>query len=94
MNAQEKLIEYGNELKAKSNTALKDMTAQEIVGQAFVEGVCFYRTPASRTISEVKRSGKTITITETVIAKVNEIVDGKMTSRETREATEVMTIQL
>mgnify|MGYP001607005132 CR=1 FL=1 len=94
MNAQEKLIEYGNEIKAKSNTALKDMTAQEIIGQAFVEGICFFRTPASRTTCEVKRTWKTIVVTETIIAKVNEIVDGKLISRETRETTEVMTVQL
>lgn len=94
MNAQDKLIEYGNEIKAKSNTATKDMTAQEIVGQAFVKGICYYRTPASRTISEVKRSGKTITITETVISEVNEIVDGKLISREVRESTEVLTVEL
>lgn len=94
MNAQQKLIEYGNELKAKSNTALKNMTAEEIVGQAFVEGICYYRTPSSRTISEVKRAGKTITITETVISTVNEIIGGRLIAREVRESTEVLTVEL
>lgn len=58
MNAQEKLIEYGNEIKTKSNTALKDMTAQEIMGQAFVEGICWYRTPSSRTITVSPNCGQ------------------------------------
>ena len=94
MNAQEKLIEYGNEIKAKSNTAMKDMTAQEIIGQAFVEGICYHRTPAERTISEIKREGKTITITETVISKVNDFIDGKLIAREVRTSSEVLRLEL
>ena len=94
MNAQDKLIEYGNEIKAKSNTALKDMTAQEIMGQAFVKGICWYRTPSSRTITEVKREGKTITVTETEISEANDLVDGRLVAREVRNSTVVLTVEL
>ena len=94
MNAQTKLIEYGSELKNKSNTALKDMTPEEIIGQAFIEGICIRRDGSSRTIVNVTRTGKTITATETVISKVSEIVDGKLTSREVSKTTETLKIEL
>lgn len=94
MSAQEKLTEYGNILKAKSNTGLGNMTAEEIIGQALVKGICWYRDDETRYVSDVARAGKTIIVTETVISKVNEVVGGKLIVREIRDTTEIMTIAL
>lgn len=91
MNAQQKLEEYGNELKAKSNTGLSHMTAQEIIGQAFTKGICWMREASTRYTTTIVRQGKTIIVTENIIAKV---VDNNCVETEKTESTIVMTIEL
>lgn len=93
MNAQEKLIEYANELKSKSNT-LASSTPQEIMGQAFVDGVCWLREPNALHICNVTRSGKEITVTETVIKEVNDVIDGKLVAREEKTTEVIFTVSL
>jgi len=91
---QQRLIEYGNELKARSNGMLAKRLAQEIIGQAVVEGICFIRTPVSRTICDVRRDGNIIRVTETVVSTVNEVVDGRLVGHEARKTNEVLSIHV
>lgn len=95
MNAQEKLIEYGKEIKAKSNIDnVVKMTAEEIIGKAFVEGICVRRDGSTRTAVYVVRNGKTITVTETIISEDLSIVDGRIVTTEIRSSTDVIKIDL
>lgn len=94
MNAQEKLIEYANKIKAESNGLLKNWSAQEIMGKAIMEGAVIARTPSTRTICNAKREGKIITVTETVIGEEMEVVDGRGIFHETRTTTEVLKVEL
>lgn len=90
MTAQEQLIKYAE----KHNTG-EVFTHQEFIGKAATEGVCIARTSESKTICNIKRQGKTITITETTITKRFQVVNGKMIDLEPLvETAEVAQINL
>ena len=88
MTAQEKLLEYARQ----HNTT--GMTDQNFIGQAMVEGVVISRTPMSKTICNVQRTGKTIVITETLIKKVDEVIDHKLAEKEVKTVSVVLTVEL
>ena len=94
MNAKETLIQYGNELKARSNTSLKNESAEYIMGKAMVEGVCFRRDGNSRMSCRMYRNGNIITVTETKKYEVNEVVDKRLVMREVEETSTVLTVEL
>lgn len=63
MTAQEKLLEYAKEHNKY------DMTNQEFIGQMASEGIVIKRSPQTKTVARVKREGKIIMVTETLVTK-------------------------
>lgn len=94
MTAQEQLIKYAEQLKAQSNTALKNMTPQEIMGQAFVDGICYRRDGDTRKSCRIIRQGKTIIVNNVEIGETTEVVDGRAIFGSYETTTEVMRIEL
>ena len=89
MNAQEQLLQYAS----KHNNG-NVLTNEEFVGQMVVKGVAINRTPSSKTIARAQRAGKTITVTETIVAETSEIVDGKLVFGKSQSTVEVLRIEL
>lgn len=94
MDAKTKLIEIANEIKGKSNTNLANWTAEEIMGKALVEGICYYRSPSYRKSIFIKRTGKTIVVTDKETKETTEIVDGRGVAKVVETETEIARIDL
>lgn len=94
MAAQEQLIKYAEQLKTQSNTALKDWTPQEIIGKAFVDGICYHRDSDTRKACRITRQDKTIIVNDVEIGERYEIVDGRAVFSPYETTTEVMRIEL
>lgn len=92
MNAETQLIAYANSRMGRMGP--ENMTPQEWIGMAVREGIVFDRAPNSRTWCSVRREGRTIIVTETLLENGFEERDGKLYPVETQTHTEIMRIQL
>jgi len=91
MTAQTKLIEYAKKLLNQSNTGLDKMTPEEIMGQAFVKGICYLRQSDTRFSCKITRQGKTITVYD---VESGTKIDGRGISEKYEISTIVEVIEL
>jgi hypothetical protein len=94
MDAKQKLLEYAEEIKTKSNTGLQGHSGEWIMGKAMVEGVCFQRTPSTRTSAFVRRENKTIIVIERTNAEVMHVIDGRGVFEDVVTETEIFRVDL
>lgn len=94
MNAKETIIQYANELKTRSNTSVKDLAPEMIMGQAMVEGICFYRSSNYLLACRMSRTGNVITVTETKKFEKSSVVDGKIVFEKVEETTVALAVEL
>jgi len=87
--AQQQITDYALQHTSAANV-------QQFLATAMgAEGVAFDRQPGRLTVCHIVRTGRTITVTETVVTETDAMVNGRLMRGEpTRETNEIMTVEL
>ena len=88
---KQQLDDYARKYGSRTEKEIENFIGQS----ASLKGLTIARAPGSRTVCNIKRTGRTITVTETIITNRDEITNGKITAaEEERECVEVLRIEL
>jgi len=89
MNAKMQMLGYAK--LHNNNTTLTD---EEFVGQMVTDGIVINRTPLTKTIARAHRDGKVITVTETKVVQVSDVINGKLEYHTTETTQEIFRVEI